>query len=1430
MEWNPKRFALPVVDALIFVACWIIAFALRWGLAIPADDSILAGDNYALLLRLLLPWVVLAHLGIYWVFGAYRGVLRYAGSSELKGLAAANMVLFGGLLLMNVFLHSREQLGDLPIRLLDARTGETQVLRVPYIVLTVYTLLAALATAAVRFGPRMMMEQAARHADQESPATLIVGAGDPAEATIRNLLMDRAATYRPVCAVAEVPARVGLKLHGVPVVGTIDKIPLAIEQQKIEQVLIALDDPKPEMLRQVVAACENAEVRFRTVPSLRDLREGRVEVASLREIEIEDLLGREPVRVELKPERNYVRGECVLITGAGGSIGSELARQVAAAGATRVVLLGRGENSIFDIHRELIARHKDIEFIPFIGDVRDYRRMERLFEQHMPAIVLHAAAHKHVPLMEDAPDEAVGNNVLGTANLAVLADRFECKRFVLISSDKAVRPASVMGATKRLAEMVIMSIARNSTTAFVAVRFGNVLGSRGSVIHVFREQIRQGGPVKVTHPDVERYFMTIPEAVALVLQASSRQESGVVYLLDMGQPIRIRELARNMITLSGLRPDIDIAIEYIGLRPGEKLKEDLLTAEEGTRATEMEKIHTAQPHDIPSWQEMERLLELLQDNLPRASRRSLLKFLQSMVPDYHPAAIMGSEEEEQTPWLTKTPPEWAKAEETYTEEMPIPIARTPLPEPGIAPPTTLERLPLDEPEFVTPSVEFARPDLAEEPAAIDPDPAEEPAPEPMALQPDFIEPDLFESEAQVPAPAGPEATTEPEPLDEAEPQAQAPTTKEVAPTPVEEPRHDATPIEEPDAFAQWPASGEVETAVQVAEDTEPAIPEAEVPVSPAPPPSNPTDTDIPILKWSGEGDKAPDAPEELAAAVEESLFPEELEVPLPEEMDPAAAEVELAVEPSAEAAESPFAPLPEPAAAPEIFNPKEEPVEMASIQYQPGPTLVLMRVSAAADPDALALLVPQMKNSLLRKGDKLVCLVDKDSADKVPAEAEVLNIDGRRQGDVIASQIAANPSATMLVTLTSEVLLAAGAIDALVDALAAGAPLAYANFDENKGGKITTVVPHDHEGCPHERFEYGPMIAYNINAIKGVGGIRTDLAFAWEYDLHLKLMEKAPFKAVRETLYTHFIPVAPEGKGSAVYSPGMGPLGGFSYVFYPPDMEREVTSVWEDALKRRGAWIDHETAVVDHKGRNYEVMVTVVTPILNRVKFIGNAIERLQQQTYKNWELVIVDNGSTDGTIDKIKEYAAKDDRIRLLHGKGGSIASALNEGIKAARGKYIGQLDSDDEYHPDCIEKMVETLEKNPKCGLAISYYCLMDEKGVVIKDIPPVTHGGYSRNQIIRRDGAGATRFFVKAVLEEMGYYDEEHYGNFGEDYDMVVKVGEKYDVDRVHHVLYHYRRHSDNTDVTRDPVMKYKNKNRARQEALRRRLAINKKLGKA
>jgi FlaA1/EpsC-like NDP-sugar epimerase len=395
------------------------------------------------------------------------------------------------------------------------------------------------------------------------------------------------------------PTKLRKRIGNLTVFGTTKDLARLVEDLFIDQVVIAIPSAPPAEIRRIVDICRECEVDTRILPGLFDLIDGRVSVSQLREVSLEDLLGREPVELDNASISDYIEGKRVLVTGAGGSIGSELCRQIMRFQPEELILLGRGENSIFMIHEELKRRPEPVKLRLVIADIRDRKRMEYVFAKHRPHVVFHAAAHKHVPLMELNESEAVTNNIGGTRTVAMLSEEFGVQRFVLVSSDKAVNPTSVMGATKRLAEMVIQDMAaRASQTKFVAVRFGNVLDSRGSVLPIWRQQIANGGPVTVTHPEVTRYFMLIPEAVQLILQAAAIGSAGDVFVLDMGKPIKIYDLAQDLIKLSGLRPGEDIAIEFVGLRKGEKLHEELLTAEEGLTNTSYKKIFVGKPQSI----------------------------------------------------------------------------------------------------------------------------------------------------------------------------------------------------------------------------------------------------------------------------------------------------------------------------------------------------------------------------------------------------------------------------------------------------------------------------------------------------------------------------------------------------------------------------------------------------------------------------------------------------------------------------------------------------------------------------------------------------------------------------------------------------------------------------------------------------------------
>jgi len=427
---------------------------------------------------------------------------------------------------------------------------------------------------------------------------LIIGAGDCGSMIAKELFQNPASKTTPVAFVDDDRYKHKMHIHGIPVVGDRASILHTVNSFEIDDIIIAIPSVPKKEISKIIEICKKTKAKLKMIPNISDFVHGKVSIKEIREVDVEDLLGRDPIKVDLEGIANYVENKIVLVTGAGGSIGSELCRQIAPFRPRKLLLLGHGENSIYTIEMELRDRFPDLILETVIADVQDRARLNDVFQKFSPQVVFHAAAHKHVPLMERNPSEAIKNNVFGTKNVAECSDEYGVERFVLISTDKAVNPTSIMGATKRIAEMIIQALDTRSRTKFVAVRFGNVLGSRGSVIPHFKKQIARGGPVTVTHPDMIRYFMTIPEAVQLVIQAGSFAEGGEIFILDMGEPVKIVDLAKDLIRLSGFEPGVDIAIEFTGIRPGEKLYEEILTSEEGTTSTKHDRIFVGKPSVI----------------------------------------------------------------------------------------------------------------------------------------------------------------------------------------------------------------------------------------------------------------------------------------------------------------------------------------------------------------------------------------------------------------------------------------------------------------------------------------------------------------------------------------------------------------------------------------------------------------------------------------------------------------------------------------------------------------------------------------------------------------------------------------------------------------------------------------------------------------
>ncbi|MDE7163281.1 MAG: polysaccharide biosynthesis protein [Clostridia bacterium] len=483
----------------------------------------------------------------------------------------------------------------------------------------VYTITFFSFVLAIRYSKRIyiMIKYSVTSRNRGKTRAMIIGGGNAGATLIREIQTTDKIDYNPVCVIDDDVAKVGKRIGNVKIVGTTEEIKKCAEKYAIEEILIAIPSATKAEVKRIYEICKTTDCKVKTLPGIYQIVSGEASVAALREVRITDLLGREQIQVNLDEIMGYIEGQVVLVTGGGGSIGSELCRQIATHNPKQLIILDIYENNAYDIEQELKRKHPSLNLLALIASIRDKGKMEDVFTKYHPDIVFNAAAHKHVPLMETSPNEAVKNNVFGTLNVAKCADKFGVKVFVQISTDKAVNPTNIMGATKRICEMIIQTIGRNSKhTKFVAVRFGNVLGSNGSVIPLFERQIAEGGPVTVTHKDIIRYFMTIPEAVSLVLQAGAYAQGGQIFVLDMGEPVKIYDLAYNLIKLSGLEPNVDIEIKCTGLRPGEKLYEERLMDEEGMQTTPNGLINIANPIQLDEknlWKKLDELYKAAYD-------------------------------------------------------------------------------------------------------------------------------------------------------------------------------------------------------------------------------------------------------------------------------------------------------------------------------------------------------------------------------------------------------------------------------------------------------------------------------------------------------------------------------------------------------------------------------------------------------------------------------------------------------------------------------------------------------------------------------------------------------------------------------------------------------------------------------------------------
>lgn len=594
-----------LIDALLINLALFLGFYLRFEGNLKGEYLLYDTTHLEAAIVSTVVFLLLFHF-----FGLYRNIWRYASVGELLSVVYA--VTLGTAIIVTVVYFIAP-------------------LRLPYSVSVLFWLMVIVLTGGLRFSQRVRQENSifsVRNKDQRK--VLIIGAGDAGVLALRELKRRDFQEGLPVGFIDDSRSKINLHVQGFPVLGSREDIPEIVERYEVDEIIIAIPSASGDAIREIVEICkETRAASLKILPGVYDILSGKITVSTIREVQVEDLLGRDPVSVDLEEVAGYLKGQTVLVTGAGGSIGSELCRQIVHFAPSRLILTGHGENSIFDIEQEL----KTHPVITEIIDIKDTAKVNLIFEKYKPAVVFHAAAHKHVPLMEGNPEEALKNNVLGTHNLASAADKNGVKTFVLISTDKAVNPTSMMGASKRIAEMVIQNFDQKSQTKFVAVRFGNVLGSRGSVIPTFKKQISAGGPVTVTDPNMTRYFMTIPEASQLVIQAGAMASGGEIFILDMGKPVKIVNLAKDLIKLSGLEPDKDIKIVFSGIRPGEKLYEELLTSEEGTSATKHKRIFVARPNHIDS-ELLAETVETIRERGSYLKREEIEERIRQLIPTF----------------------------------------------------------------------------------------------------------------------------------------------------------------------------------------------------------------------------------------------------------------------------------------------------------------------------------------------------------------------------------------------------------------------------------------------------------------------------------------------------------------------------------------------------------------------------------------------------------------------------------------------------------------------------------------------------------------------------------------------------------------------------------------------------------------------------
>ncbi|MCI5699674.1 MAG: polysaccharide biosynthesis protein [Lachnospiraceae bacterium] len=623
---NPDMFLRSLL--LIFVDILTVIVSMTGALWIRCDFSFAAIDpvflesvyNY---LYINIVCTILIYAGLH----LYSSLWRFASIVELKNVIFA------------VILSAAMQ--TIGMKLLNLPVPRS----FPFLYLLLLTAFTTVSRFSYRFA-RIALRNQVTKKKNEPIRTMIVGAGAAGYMIVREMKNSKHLNRSILCIIDDDPAKAGTYLQGIPIVGKKESIPIFADKYDIKEIVIAIPTLTQDKQKELLEICQKTSCKILILPGIYQLVNEEVTVSMLREVQIEDLLGREPVNLEMDEIMDYVQNKTVLVTGGGGSIGSEICRQIAIHNPRQLIVFDIYENNAYDIENELRKSHPELNLQVLIGSVRNQKRVERIFSTYRPELVFHAAAHKHVPLMENSPNEAVKNNVLGTWIVAQAADRYHAKKMVLISTDKAVRPTNIMGASKRICELIVQNFAQKSKTEYAAVRFGNVLGSNGSVIPLFRKQIAQGGPVTVTDPNIIRYFMTIPEAVNLVLQCGALAEGGEVFILDMGEPVKILDLAKKMIRLSGYVPDQDIKIVFTGLRPGEKLYEELLIDEDNLKETSNDRIFVAQQKAVDcDWieEKVNRLIEHAYDE--KSDIRTLVK---ELVPEYNYAVKTTPDREQES--------------------------------------------------------------------------------------------------------------------------------------------------------------------------------------------------------------------------------------------------------------------------------------------------------------------------------------------------------------------------------------------------------------------------------------------------------------------------------------------------------------------------------------------------------------------------------------------------------------------------------------------------------------------------------------------------------------------------------------------------------------------------------------------------------------